>query len=61
MPMSKAEHRARAYAVYEEFQVLVEREEAPAPLTSLYDIKGLLNQDSYKQYLCSIQLWDRCV
>jgi hypothetical protein len=36
--MSKAERRARADAVYDEFQVLAEREEAPAPLTSL-DIK----------------------
>ena len=48
--MSKAERRARADAVYEEFQVLAGREEAPAPLTSL-DIKGLLNPDSYKKYL----------
>jgi len=51
--MLKAERWARTDAVYEEFQVLAEREEAPAPLTS-FDIKGLLNQDSYKQYLYSL-------
>lgn len=55
--MSKAERQARANAVYEEFQVLAEHEEAPAPLTAL-QIKDLLNPGSYNQYMYSIRLWE---
>ncbi|KAF2849805.1 hypothetical protein T440DRAFT_490368 [Plenodomus tracheiphilus IPT5] len=57
--MSKAERQARANAVYDEFQVLAEQEEAPAPLTAI-EIKRLMNPDSYNQYLYTIRLWDRC-
>jgi len=53
--MSKAERQARANTVHDEFQVLAELEEAPAPLTAL-EIMKLLNPDSYNQYLYTIRL-----